>query len=454
MTNNPRRIALNMVEDIIEKNRFSHMVIQSTLKKHQKLNKQDRAFISRLSVGTVKHYITLDFIINKYASLPVHKMKVPIRNILRISVYQMFYMDHVPVSAICNEGVKLTKDRGMRNLSGFINGILRNIARDNKGSDGKLHISNIEMPDKSDKSYYLKVKYSTPKWLVEKLLMQYNFEIVEGVLKDSLDIKKTIIRTNMNKISPNELRESLEKNGIEVKAIPYMDYGFEISGYDYLEAIEEFTKGYFTIQDSSSMLVSHVADFQEEDLVLDTCAAPGGKSYHGAEKAKKIIARDLTQRKVDLINLGIDRLGYDNIETQVWDARVKDESLVNKLDKVIVDLPCSGLGVLKNKPDIKYRLKEEQFKELIELQREILTTSAEYPKIGGNLIISTCTINKEENMENLKWFINKFDYKIEEINKYLPNILHNNDTKEGFIQILPGNHEGEGFFISRLKRKG
>lgn len=446
MTDNmtSREIVLDMLVEIIEKNKFSHTVMNHTLKVHQNLEKQDRAFINRLTIGTIKSYITLDYIIDQFASLPVFKMKPLIRNLLRLSVYQIFYMDQVPVSAVCNEAVKLAKKRGFNQLSGFVNGVVRNIAR-NKDI--------IRYPDKEYKPLdYLEVTYSTPKWLVKELLSQYPFDTVEKILSASLKEKETTIRCNQLKITPLELKQELSSQGMMVKASEYLDYAFIISNFDYLDNIEAFNEGKFTVQDVSSMLVGEVTGLKGNDFVVDVCAAPGGKSLHAAEKAGKISARDLTDYKINLIENNIKRMGIKNIETKCWDATELDESLIEQADVVIADLPCSGLGIIGKKPDIKYKITKKQLEELSELQKRILSVVMQYVKVGGVLVYSTCTINHRENLDNRDWILEQGNFAAEDLDSYLPKQLQSNETKSGYLQLLQGVHNTDGFFISKFRR--
>lgn len=446
MTNqdNEREIVLDMLLQVIDGEEFSHRVLGRVLKHNQKKSRQERAFISRLFTGTVKHYLTLDYIINLSSSLPVRRMKPIIRNILRLSVYQLIYMDNVPASAACNEAVKLAKKRGFSNLSGFINGNLRNIARMK---------NNIKYPDKaSDMKEHLSIMYSTPIWLVELLLDQYDFNQVEIMLEASLREKEITIRCNRMKINPNELRELLEDEGIMVIEHPYLREAFVIKEFDYIEGINSFKKGLFAIQDVSSMLVGKVSGAREKDFVVDVCAAPGGKSLHIAEMAGKVSARDLTEYKINLIRENKQRMGISNIEAKVWDATITDNDIVNKADVVIADLPCSGLGVFGKKIDIKYKLTQNQQKELVELQRRILSVVSEYVKPGGILIYSTCTINRYENIENMKWFLANYDYIAEGLDDYLPEALHSDTTRAGYLQLMQGIHPTDGFFICRMRK--
>ncbi len=442
---NSREIVLKMLLEVLEEGKYSHTVLNHTLKKHQHLEKQERAFIARIFQGTVKHYLTLDYIINLHASLPVARMKPLIRNLLRLSAYQLIYMEAVPVPAVCNEAVNLAKKRSFTKLSGFVNAVLRNIARNKE---------NINFPDpvRSPVSY-LEIVYSTPAWLVEELLEQYPFQMVEAMLTASLKEKETTVRCNLAKLSPAELKAMLEQEGVTVEDSEYLEYAFTIRDYDYLEGLKSFRSGCFAVQDVSSMLVGEVSGIKAEDYVVDVCSAPGGKALHAAQMADRVSARDLTEYKVNLIRENLGRLGVTNVETKVWDATVLDTELLAQADLVIADLPCSGLGVLGKKSDIKYKLTQNQHKELVELQRIILDKVQQYVKKGGCLIFSTCTVNKEENLENREWFLQNYEFEAVGFNELLPALLQCETAKEGYLQMIQGIHNTDGFFISKFRKK-
>lgn len=448
MTKTTREIALDILVDIMENNNFSHMVINRTLGEHQQLEKQDRAFITRICEGTIERLITIDYIINLYSSVKVTKMKPLIRNLLRMSVYQIKYMEGIPDSAACNEAVKLAKKRGFISLSGFINGVLRNIIRN---PEKIIYPNEIKEPVR-----FLSVTYSTPEWLVEEWLTEFDYQNVKGMLEASLkDEKQTTIRCNLNQISVDDLTNLLQKDGVLVKPGAYLPYSLRISNYNYLNDLEPFRKGYFQIQDESSMLVGQISGVKEGDNIIDVCAAPGGKSLHIAECLNgtgHVDSRDVSDAKINLINENINRLMLKNISVKVHDALVLDKEVVGKADIVIADLPCSGLGVIGKKPDIKYNMTKSKQQELVKLQREILTVVEQYVKENGVLLYSTCTVNRQENMDNVRWFINNFNYKLESIDDYLPESLRNETTKEGYLQLIPGIHESDGFFIAKLRK--
>jgi len=442
-----REIALGILIDISENNNYIHSVLSRTLKQFQNLEKQDRALITRICEGTIERLITLDFILNQYSSIKVNKMKPFIRNLLRMSVYQIKYMDQIPDSAACNEAVKLAKKRGFKNLSGFINGVLRNVIRNPE---------KVVFPDEQKEPIrFLSVVYSVPEWLITDWLIQYEYTVVKQMLEASFQDQKTTIRCNLNQVSPAELKLMLEQAKVTVEPGTYLPYAFKISDYNYLTQLESFQKGYFQIQDESSMLVGAVAGVKAGDYVIDVCAAPGGKSLHIAENLKstgQVSARDVSEFKIELISDNIKRIGCKNITVKVQDALILDEESMEQADIVIADLPCSGLGVIGKKPDIKYNMTKEKINDLVKLQRAILEVVQQYVKKDGVLLYSTCTVNIEENIENIRWFINNFNYKLENIEDYLPKALWSETTKEGYLQLIPGIHDADGFFIARLRK--
>lgn len=447
MTDRPcgRELVLDMLMEVIEGDGYSHKVLADTLKRHQQLDKQERAFITRLFIGTVKIYMRLDYIIDQFSSLPVRRMKPQIRCILREGAYQILYMEQVPHSATCNEAVKLTKRRGFYQLSGFVNAILRNIAR---------NAGRIQFPDPAkNPKEYLSVYYSCPIWLASMLADRYGYDNARAMLASSLQERQTSIRCNTGKLSPERLKALLRQEGVTVEESPYLDYAFKIKNYDYLEKLDSFKAGYFIVQDVSSMLVCHIAGIKEGDLVLDVCAAPGGKALHAAQTASKVYARDISDYKIGLIEENIRRLGCGNVETQLWDATVPDERLAGRLDLVIADLPCSGLGVIGKKADIKYKLTREQIDGLIELQRKILKVAAGYLKPGGILLYSTCTVNPDENTGVREWFLDNFDFEAVSIYEALPATLRTDTAKEGYLQLIQGMYDTDGFFISKFRKK-
>lgn len=441
MTNetNSREIVLDVLLEILEKGNLSHLVLKQALLKYQYLEKQDRAFITRLTEGTLEYLIQLDAVLDQFSKVKVKKMKPVIRTILRMSVYQLLYMERVPDSAVCNEAVKLAKKRKFQELSGFINGVLRAIAR------------------KKDSLVFSEshIRLSIPEWMLSMWEESYGKEKAETIGAAFLAERPLTVRCNETRASAEETAESLKDQGIQVMRSSFGTALLSIKGYDYLEQVEAFRDGRITVQDESSALVGLVSGVKPGDFVLDVCSAPGGKALHAADLLKGtglVEARDLTEYKVSLVEENIARCGFQNMKTRVWDATVFDPSMEGKADVVFADLPCSGLGIMGKKPDIKLRLKKEELLSLAALQKEILSVVSRYVKPGGVLIYSTCTIDRMENEENAAWILKELPFKKKPIAASLPEFLRK-DCEENQIQLLPGIHPCDGFFIAAFERE-
>lgn len=446
---NLRELVLEILLSVTKDGMYSHMAISAVLDKYQYLTKQERRFITRVSEGTLEHMIELDYIINQFSNTKVGKMKPVIRCILRMGVYQLKYMNSVPASAACNEAVKLAVKKGFTNLRGFVNGVMRNISR---------NLENVSYPKETeDKSYAWSILYSIPQWMIVNWMRDYGEEKTKSMLEAFLHQYPTTIRVNQRKITPEELAHRLESQGITVNPVTFLEcpqqdapasrytrhelnYALAIEGYDYLGALEEFREGLFSVQDISSMLVAEIAAPKQGDYVIDVCGAPGGKSLHIAELLQgtgHVDTRDLTEYKVGLIQENIIRTGLTNIEAKEADARVLEEDSIEKADIVIADLPCSGLGVLRKKTDIRYKMTEEKQKSLSLLQKEILAVVHQYVKQKGTLVYSTCTLNRQENEEVTQWFLTSY-----------PQF-----TLEQQRQVFPDEGNGDGFYIAKFLRK-
>lgn len=444
---NLREIILEILMQITEEEAYSHIVLRAVLEQYQYLDKRDRAFITRVSEGTLEHMLQLDYIIECFSKVPIYNMKPLIRNLLRMSVFQLKYMDSVPDSAVCNEAVRIAQKRGFYNLKGFVNGVLRNTARG---------LGTVVYPSaEQDPELYLSVMYSIPVWIVRKWLSQYDFDVVEGICRSTHERKGTAVRCRLEKASKEEIIADLRAQGITVSQHPYLDYALVISGYNYMQAVSAFKKGWITVQDVSSMLVAETAAPNWGDYCLDVCAAPGGKSIHLSDKLQGsgfVEARDISEKKVAMMQSRFEELGSINLRAAVKDASSFDIESEGMADIVLADVPCSGLGVIGKKQDIKYKMTEQKQAEIIRLQKKILHVVQSYVKPGGVLIFSTCTIGADENQMNLKWFLDYFPFRLESIDAYLCEELHSRTTAGGFIQLLPGIHETDGFFIARLRR--
>ena len=441
-----RDIVLDILMDIETNNTFSNIALNKALKKNQFIEKNKRAFITRLSEGVVETRIKLDYIINQFSKLKANRLKPMIRCIIRMGVYQLIFMDSVPDSAACNEAVKLAKKHGLAGLSGYVNGVLRSIAK-NK--------DNIKYPDrKKDYIAYLSVEYSVPEGLIKKLEKDYPDDY-EQILAGCFIERETSIRVHTPVISVDELRDKIAGEGINVSKGHYSDKALLISGYDFIKKVPGYKQGEFTVQDESSICAvdeafKQIDEISDDFILLDICAAPGGKTTAALEamadlsKADigSVYSFDISEDKLSLIEDNVKRLGYDNVVISQHDATMHidkeefDYDFDNNTDMVIADVPCSGLGIIGRKNDIKYRVSNEQIKELISLQDKILENAASYVKNGGVLLYSTCTINPEENDKIVEKLLKKRnDFKL--IKKR---------------QFLQGIDKCDGFFYAILKR--
>ena len=366
-------------------------------------------------------------------------MKPVIRTILRMSVYQMLWMDRIPDRAVCSEAVNLAEKRHFAGLKGFVNGVLRSVSRRKEEFD---------FPD-------WEKKYSMPDWLIENWKSQYGSKATEQMLQAFLAEMPTTVRCNLDRASLEEIRESLEAQGVTVTESPLLAHALQISGYDYLESLDAFENGWIQVQDASSALVGQASGVREGELVLDVCGAPGGKSLDLADRLKgsgQVVVRDLTESKIALVEDNIYRSGFTNIRAEVWDAREFDPEWENGADLVLADLPCSGLGIIGKKPDIKYQASPEKIHDLAVLQREILETVTRYVKPGGRLVYSTCTISPEENEKQREWILANFPFEPVDLTDSLGKVLSEESLKDGYVQLLPGKYPCDGFFISVYRR--
>lgn len=429
---NTREIVLDCIMEILEKKQYSHYVMKQVLDKYGYLDKQERSFIKRVTEGTVERCLEMDYIIDSFSKVPVKKMKPLIRSLMRMSVYQLLYMDNTPDSAVCNEAVKLADKRGFSSLKGFVNGVLRNIARNKE---------QIQYPDpEKELISYLSVVYSMPVWIVEMWLARFGREKTEQILKGLLSDRPVTVRLeeSLSGMEKEALLQRIVREGIEVEQAEGLPYAYRLKNLDRVETIPGFEEGLVMIQDAGSMEIIELADVKKEQYIIDVCGAPGGKALHAAGKMKNsgfVTVRDISQRKVELMEENIARSGYGNIRAEVFDASVLDEENVKKADLVIADLPCSGLGVIGRKGDIKYRVTKEDVKDIAALQRKILSVVWQYVKPGGKLLYSTCTLTEEENEKNTAWFLEQFPF-------------HKEEEKT----LIPGIRKTDGFYMTVLRR--
>lgn len=427
-----RDVALTVLLDIETNQTFSNVALLNALRKNQFTDKTERAFLSRLVEGVTESKIRLDYVINQYAKTKVGKCKPVIACLLRMGCYQILFMDSVPDFSACNESVKLAKKRGFAGLSGFVNGVLRAIARD------KNHISYPDMEQEPVKAY--SVLTSTPQWLVEYLVAQYGDAKAKQILFSSFEERKISVRLNPICIgeyyeTKQAYRNQLLEAGITVEDGAYYEEAWLLSGYDFVHKIPGYRQGCFIVQDESSMCAVKAAHIMPDDIVMDLCAAPGGKTTAAAAYAKngRVYSMDIAKDKLDLIEENVERLSLPNVEISCHDATVYLREYEKKADVVIADLPCSGLGIMGRKNDIKYRITPEQIQELATLQHAILQNACRYVKKRGTLLYSTCTITKEENENQTERFLREHpEFTLCETRQFLQGI----DTCDGFYYAV------------------
>lgn len=437
---NPRELALDVLLEIVERGGLSHVVLFQALSKYQYLQKQDRAFVTRVTEGTLEYLIQIDYVIEQRSSVKIARMKPVIRTLLRMSAYQILYMDRIPDRAVCDEAVKLAQKRRFQGLKGFVNGVLRAISREK---------SRLEFPDDG-------IRYSVPSWILEMWREEYAQETVREMLGAFLERSRLCVRLCTGRAGKRQILDSLSRQGAAAVESGYGENFLFLENVDHLEALEAFGKGWIQVMDLSSAMAVLAAEPREGDRCIDVCGAPGGKSLYLAELLKGsglVDVRDVSRRKVGLIEENIRRGGYANIRARVMDALARDEESVEWADVVLADLPCSGLGVLGRKPDIKLRMTPESAQALAKLQRDILSVAWQYVKPGGRLVYSTCTINRRENEENADWFLKNFPFEPVNLEGKLGEKVGEDTLKRGYVQLLPGRHPCDGFFLAAFKRR-
>lgn len=444
MINKAREIALKALYKIEKEDAYSNITLNQVLKENKNIDERDVGLISELVYGTITWKLTLDEIIKKYSNIKLKKISVWILNILRMGIYQIIFLDKIPKSAAVNESVNLAKRYGHKSSSNFVNAILRKVSV----NDYK------ELEEIKDDKERISKTTSMPMWIIEELLKQKDIKEVEEICKNSNLKPNTTIRMNKLKTNKKELEEKLLKREIEYLEGSLEDF-FVLKKVKNIENIDLFKEGFFTVQDEGAGLIVDVLAPRENEYILDACSSPGGKTTYIAEKMKnkgKIEAWDIHEHRVKLVQNAAKRLGINIIQAKTQDATEFNQDLVGKFDKILLDVPCLGLGVIKRKPDIKWKRKKEDIEEITKIQKAILDNCSKYLKKNGELVYSTCSILKEENEDIIERFLKEnLDFKIcKENEKNYENIVIFGE-KDKYINIYPSN-ENDGFFICKLRK--
>ncbi len=421
---NSREIILKTLYDMEENGSYFSHALSNAL---SKCDAVDQGFVTEVIYGVTKNKLALDHIITQFSSIKLKKMTPWVKNILRIGIYQMYYMDKIPHSAACNESVKLSKKYAHAASGRFINGVLRNISR---------NIDKITFPEKENKSEYLSVKYSYPLWIADRLLSQYGFDKAESFMSESNKAHPVTLRVNALKADPDEVLKFLGSEGVTGD---FCDDLIRVSGRININNLASYKNGYFSLQNISSYMAVKALSPMPNELVMDICAAPGGKSCAAAEMMNnqgEILSFDIHEHKISLIENSAKRLGINIIKACVHDGTVLIPKYIDKADRIILDVPCSGLGVIHKKPDIKWSRREEDIKSLAVIQKQLLETASKYLKKGGSLLYSTCTVLKAENEDITTGFL----------------LSHPEFEKTYEKQILTGKDGESGFYICVMKR--
>lgn len=446
MIDKTRESIYNILYDVYYDEAYSNIRIQKELDSIRKgINGN---FLREVVYGVIENSYYIDYIIRKYSNVRIKKIDKKALIVLRIGVYQILFMDNIPDRASVNESVNLMKTIGNSKYSGFINGILRNISR-NKEEALKI--------DVETKEEYLSIRYSHPKWLVERWLELYGYRFTQELCEANNITPELNIRVNKRKVNINDLKCLLENYGFLIEKGKFSSDILKIKNPTGILDLKEYKDGYYTVQDESSSLVAIVMDPEKDSLVIDMCAAPGGKTSHIGEmldNTGQVLAFDIHSNKINLIKNTAKRLGLENIKVKAHDATVYNEDLESKGDYVLLDVPCSGYGIIRRKPDIKLKKSGEDLTSLNKIQKEILEQGKKYVKKGGYLIYSTCTIEPKENIDMISDFleINKNFSLVDISEKLLDSKSSIDSLKEGYIQLYPNIHKVDGFFIAKMRR--
>jgi 16S rRNA (cytosine967-C5)-methyltransferase len=443
-----RGIALEILHDIDVNSAYVKVAFDRRLKK-KRISREDKGLVTELVFGTLRWRLRLDYIIGSFSNIPMSEMSPWVRNILRLGIYQLLHTDRIPSSAAVNESVKLSKRYGQRPASGFINGILRNI-------DRRKH--EIAFPSRDENPVgYLSVMHSHPSWLVRRWLDRYGFSFTEELLCSNNEKPDFTIRANTLKNETRELAGLLEKRGFKVTAGRYVPEALIVENPSGILDTLEYSEGRFVVQDEAAMLVSVLLAPEPGESVIDLCSAPGGKATHIAQMMQNnggILAWDIHSHRLKLLERNILDAGASIITGELRDAAVTHDEYRNSADRVLADVPCSGLGIIRKQPDIKWAREEKHLGELPWLQYGILEASAGYIKPGGVLVYSTCTIEHSENEEVIMRFLDATnEFYIEQAEAFLPRELHGAVGDDGMVRLFPNRHKVDGFFMARLRKK-
>lgn len=444
MSASARQTAYSALMRIEQARSYSNITLDSELEKSS-LSSRDKNFAAKLFYGVLENKLLLDYNIAVRSKISVREIDTGVLVLLRLGLYQLFFADSVPAQAAVNETVALCRANGFADASGFVNGILRTAARD----------SQLRLPDpKKSRTKYLSIKYSCPEKIVSLWRKSYGDDITSGILSSLAERPPLCVRVNTLKTTADELKRSFEESGVRAEHHAQLKNCLLLYETGAIERLPQYKKGLFHVQDSASQLCCTILSPQQNDVLLDMCSAPGGKSITCAELMNgkgRITALDLYSARLGLVKSGAERLGIDIINTAACDAA--DFEMDISADRVLCDVPCSGLGIIRRKPELRYK-NDLGTEELPELQYKILCNASRFVKSGGRLLYSTCTLNPQENTENAERFLDEHR-NFEALPLELPEgiVRGIKDEKENMITLFPHINGTDGFFISLFQRK-
>ena len=437
-----RQVAFEALLKIHRDGAYSNLVVDSLLKENSDLDERDKSFVCNIVYGTLDRLILIDYNLGLYLNQPVKKLKPELHTILRMGTYQLLFMDKVPSRAAVNESVNLAKVNKSSFAASLVNAVLRRV------SDNGVRLPNGGEKDPS----YLAVKYSCPEWIISLWINAYGVDNAISLAEKALEPAPIVIRTNTTKITPDELIWKLAEEGVVSEKSDIIPDALIISNTGSVEELEAYKQGLFHAQDIASQLCCAALDAQEGETVFDLCSAPGGKTFTTAQRMNNtgvIRAFDVYQSRVELIRNGAKRLGLDNVYSYLSDAAIFNENY-GMADRVLCDVPCSGLGIIRRKPEIRFK-NQAEINNLPDIQYRILCNATKYLKDGGRLVYSTCTLNPKENSEVCDKFLeNHPEFSVVKVLPELPR--YSEDEK--YLTLMPHLHSTDGFFIAVFRKNG
>ncbi len=433
-----RKRAYEIVYGVLEEQGHSDVIFHRITDGMKTLTVQEKRFLKRLSYGAIEWAVESDAYIRHFSSLSVRRLEPSVRTVLRMALYEILHMDTVPEAVSCHEAVELLKSVAGERYAGFVNGVLRSVLRQRD----EVRLRPWE-------------ELALPKNLYEYFLDRYGKKTTKKLANAFLERQPEVtIHIDSNKISVREYEEHLQSCNLQYASGHYMRDSFLIRHCEDVRSLSGYEEGWFFVQDESSMLAVLCADIQSGDTVVDVCASPGGKSMHALLRMNGqgfLSYRDISEKKLSRVRENLRRLQYTNAKGKVWDGTRADREWRERADVVLADVPCSGMGIIGKKPEIKYHALQKVEK-LVPLQREICQASLTMLRKGGVFLYSTCTICEKENEENVMWLEEHCGLKRESLDAFLPEELQNKMTAQGMIQMLPGIHKSDGFFVARFRK--